>query len=86
MAQQDSYCINNMHKLNGMTNSQNTDAPKCAPCEAVTLPHPLQRVLEKVARLRRPQILGPVIATERKEMKAPCVFVSDESARHRWKA
>ena len=54
--------------------------------EAVTLPHPLQRVLEKVARLRRPQILEPVIATERKEMKAPCVFVSDESARHRWKA
>jgi hypothetical protein len=30
--------------------------------------------------------LEPVIATERKEVKTPRVFVSDESARHRWKA
>ena len=54
--------------------------------EAVTLPYALQRILEKIARLRRAQILGPVIATEGEEVKAPRVFVSDESARHRWKA
>src|ERR1035441_6016235 len=54
--------------------------------EAVTLPHTLQRILEKITRLRRAQILEPLIATERKEVKAPRVFVSDESARHRWKA
>ena len=51
--------------------------------EAVTLPHALQRLLEKITRLRRAQILEPVIATESEEVKAPRVFVSDESARRR---
>jgi hypothetical protein len=32
------------------------------------------------------KILKPVIATEREEVKTPRVFVSDESAGHRWKA
>jgi len=51
--------------------------------EAVTPPHPLQRLLEKIARLRRSQMLKAVIATEGEEVKAPRVFVSDESARRR---
>jgi len=54
--------------------------------EAVTPPHPLQRLLEKIARLRCSQMLKAVKATESEEVKAPRVFVSDESARHRWKA
>ena len=54
--------------------------------EAVTLTYALQRILEKIARLRRIQILEPVIATESYEVKTSRVFVSDESARHRWKA
>jgi hypothetical protein len=54
--------------------------------EAVTLAHPLQRILEKIARLRRAQILEPVIATEGEEAKGSRVFVSDEAARYRSKA
>jgi hypothetical protein len=51
----------------------------------ITLSHPLQRILEKIARFRPTQMLKPVIATERKEVKAPCVFESYESSRHREK-
>ncbi len=54
--------------------------------ETVTLPYPLQRLLEKIGRLRRAQILEPVITTEGKKVKAPRVFVSNESGRHRRKA
>jgi hypothetical protein len=54
--------------------------------EAVTLPYPFKRILEKIARIRPAQILEPVIATEREEVKTSRVFVSNESAGHRWKA
>jgi hypothetical protein len=54
--------------------------------EAVTLPHSLQRILEKIARRRCAQRLEAVITTEGEEVKTPRVFVSDESARHRGKA
>jgi hypothetical protein len=54
--------------------------------ESVTLPHPLQRILEKIARLRLAQILEPVISTERKRMKTPRMLVSDETVRLLWNA
>ncbi len=54
--------------------------------KAVAGPHALQRFLEEITSSRRAQMLEPVITTESKKMKIPCMFVTDESSRHRRKA